>query len=391
MRPPTLRTRLFLSYAAVAVVGATALVAVIALLAVPLFDHRVAGMGAGPHHEETVQALNAAFRASLVRSVSAGLAVALVVAALVTAVVARHLLRPVDRLRAAARRLAAGRYDEPVPLPSEPELAALAEDVNALADQLAASERRRAALIGDVVHEMRTPLTTARGYVDGLADGLFAPAEAVAVLGDELARLERLAVDLGTVSRAEEGRLELRAGPVDLAEVAGAVVAHLAPQFTASDVHLASELAAAPVTGDRDRLVQAVTNLVGNALAYTGRGGAVRVRAQVAGDVARVVVADTGAGLDPSDLERVFERFYRAAPHTHAGGTGVGLTIARAIARAHGGDVTAASPGRGLGATFTLSVPLRTPDTTLSGEDVADRSDPPTVRPPAVDAQVRLP
>lgn len=360
MRRATLRMRLFLSYAAVVVVGAAVLILVLVLLAPRLFDQRVAGMGLGPGRGTRLVALHQAFSSAMARSIAAAVAASLIAAAVAATLVARRLLRPVDRIREAAARLAAGRYDEPVRLPSEPELAALAGDLNRLADALADTERRRSTLIGDVAHEMRTPLTTARGYVDGLADGMFAADEAVAALGDEINRLERLAADLAAVSRAEEGRIELRPASIDAADVVGAVTDRLRPQFAANGVALVTRLRPAPVQADADRLAQAVTNLVGNALTYTASGGTVTVATDAENGASTVTVADTGVGLDPADLERIFERFYRAHPEGRAGGTGVGLTIARAIARAHGGELSAASLGLGRGSVFTLRLPART-------------------------------
>ena len=115
-----------------------------------------------------------------------------------------------------------------------------------------------------------------------------------------------------------------------------------------------------PVDADPDRITQVLTNIIGNALTATPAGGSVTVRARARGQLAEVVVTDTGAGLAAADLERIFERFYRVPGQPHrSSGSGIGLTIARNIARGHGGDVTAASAGPGQGATFTLTLPLR--------------------------------
>ena len=307
---------------------------------------------AASQHDAVVSALNVALVLAFVASV--------VTAAIVAVVMARRVLHPLDDLRAATGRLAAGRYDEPVALPNEPELAALAVDVNRLAHALADTEQRRAALIGDIAHEVRTPLTTIMGYVDGFDDGLFTKDEMVATVSDEIARIRRLAGDLAAVSRAEEGALLLDLRPEDLSDIIQTVTNRLRPQFDANSVVLSID-APGPidVEADRQRLTQALSNLLGNALAYTPGGGSVRVSVDVQTDFARVAITDTGRGLTADDIDRVFERFYRAEPRAHTAGTGIGLTIARAIARAHHGDLTAFSPGVGRGATFVLSLPLR--------------------------------
>jgi histidine kinase len=335
------------------------LLGAVRLLVPRLFDDRVGRFGRGQgsggqaatsQHDAVVSALNVAMGIALLAS--------LAVASVVAILVARRVLRPLDELRAATRRLAAGRYDTPVDPPREAELAALADDVNHLAAALAETEQRRAALIGDVAHEMRTPLTTITGYLEGFSDGMFSPEEMSATVADEVARLHRLARDLAAVSRVDERQLHLDLADEDLTEVVDTVVDRLRPQFVAKNVDLSVHTPGpVPVPIDRQRVIQAVTNLVGNALAYTPAGGAVTVSVTTQAGAVRLTVADTGRGLRSDELEHIFERFYRADPHDHSGGTGVGLTIARAIARAHHGDLTATSAGPGRGSSFELTLP----------------------------------
>jgi histidine kinase len=286
------------------------------------------------------------------------LAASLVLSTLIALVMSRRTLLSLDQLRVGARGLAAGNYDERVARPAEPELADLADDINHLAASLAQTEQRRAALIGDVAHEMRTPLTTMNGVLEGFDDGLFTAAELADAVRTEVARLHHLAGDLAAVSRAEEGRLQLDRQAGDLREVITSVAERLRPRFDTAGIGLTVEAPTAlPATFDHERMVQVLTNLIGNALAYTPGGGTVTVNAHATAGEVRIAVTDTGRGLLPQDLERIFERFYRADPHDHSGGTGIGLTISRAIARAHGGRLTATSPGPGRGATFELVVP----------------------------------
>lgn len=363
MSTPSLRSRLLVSYVAVAGSGALTLLVSMRLLVPRLYDDRVGGFGRRVGEAGTAASQREAVVAALDTALAVSLAASIVVGAVAAVVVTARVLRPLDALRAATRRLAAGRYDTPVVVPREPELAALAGDVNHLAAVLAATEQHRAALIGDVAHEMRTPLATIAGYLEGFGDGLFDADEMTATVTAEVARLHRLAGDLSEVSRAEETPPALDRADVDLVEVVTAAVDRFRPGFAASGVAVAVH-AAGPVTvsADRERLERAVANLVGNALAYTPAGGSVTVGvdtvgANTVGRGGRVTVTDTGRGLAAEQLARVFERFYRADRHDRTGGTGIGLTIARAIARAHGGDLTARSPGPGRGATFELTVP----------------------------------
>ena len=359
--------RLFVSYAVVAAVGAIVAYVTVRVLAPRLFDHQVGmtnGSGRGMQFGAAAAAsVHSAFRSALDTSLIIGVLASVVVAALAAAFVTGRLLRPLDAVRAATKQIAAGNYDGRVPLPSEPELAALAGDVNMLAVALADTESRRTRLLGDVAHEMRTPLTALDGYVEGLIDGVFTPdSETLASLGVELRRLHRLADDLSSLSRAEERGVELHRTDADLAELGRRAASRLLPQFHDAQISLAVAAdVPLPVHVDPDRITQILTNLLGNALLATPAGGTVTITAQQVGHSGEVRVVDSGVGLAKDDLERVFERFYRAPGQTRrSGGSGIGLTIARALAHEHGGDVTAASPGPGRGATFTLILPLRT-------------------------------
>jgi signal transduction histidine kinase len=364
-RPASLRTRLFVTYVLVALSGAGTMFVTARLLVPQLFDREMRGTGRSAGGGGMMAQQRGAVVSSLNTALLLGLGSSLVLAGAASFVLARRILRPVDGLRTATRHLAAGRYDEPVAIPDEPELAALAHDINRLGDDLAATERRRAALIGDVAHEMRTPLTTITGYVDGARDGLFTVDEMTAAVSGEVDRLGRLARDLAAVSKAEE-RPHLEVAPVDLGEIVATVAERMRPRFAAAGVRLQVDpVPSARCLADRARIEQALTNLLANAAGYTASGGATSVSVAVGDGQATVSVADTGRGIAAGDLEHVFERFYRAAPD-HAAGTGIGLTIARSIARAHDGDLVAASEGIGHGTTMRLTLPLDTVDETAS-------------------------
>ncbi len=357
--------RVFASYVVVVLVGGIVTFATVRILAPHLFQQRVGlmrGVGMSGSNQAGVRT---AFRSALNRALLIGVATSIAAAGAVALMVTRRLLHPLDQVRDATRRIAAGRYDVAVPLPKEPELAALAADVNTLATAMAETETRRTRLLGEVAHEMRTPLTALDGYVEGLIDGVFQPTpETLGSLGDELRRLHRLADDLSALSRAEEQRLDLRPTPTDVAELVRAASARLRPQFDDASVILLVE--PGPTVRaliDPDRITQVLTNLLGNALAATPSGGTVKIGLHASEEAIEVSVDDTGVGLAPDDLERIFERFYRVPGQPrHSKGSGVGLTIARGIARAHRGDLTASSPGLGRGATFHLTLPTRPPD-----------------------------
>lgn len=362
-----LRVRLFLTYLLVITVGALTVLMVVSLLASSFFEGHLGRMGMGPGPmaemmESGRQELVDAFAASVGTALLVGAGAAVLTAGLAAVLLGRYLLGPLEAVRAATRRLAAGDYREPVPVPSEVELAALARDVNALAQALAATEGRRVRLLSEVAHELRTPLTTIEGYMEGLIDGVLPPTgETYAAVADEAGRLKRLADDLALLSRAEEGVIPLQPEDTDLGEIAARAAERLRPQYDDQEVDLVVDIIglSLPVRADPDRIAQVFTNLLGNALTHTPSGGTVAVRGGQEDSKAWVEVADTGRGIPPEELERIFERFHRAAGGGAEAGRGIGLTIARSITRAHGGEVTAASQGVGHGATFRVAIPLR--------------------------------
>ena len=323
--------------------------------------------------------------------VALGIAVA---ASLVTALAASWLLaqrltRPISSLARAAERIGAGGYQARVAVPAAgDELAALGGAFNRMAEALESTERRRQALLADLAHELRTPLATLEGYVEGLADGVVAPdQDAWAVLGAELVRLRRLVEDLETVSRAEERQLELRLGPVDPGVLVTRAVQAAEPAYQAKGVGLQASVdrALPSVSVDVDRLGEVLGNLLDNALRHTPPGGQVQVSAHgsTGRDQLDLVVADNGEGIPAELLDRVFQRFFRVDPaRTRSGGgagSGLGLTISRAIVEAHGGRVWAESAGRGHGSRFVVrlpTVPARTGSGGRPGQQARDGGSP---------------
>jgi len=363
-------TRLVLSHVLVALIGAAATYLIVRQIAPPLFDENMRMSGMGAMHE-TRQAQAGAFRTQFADAVNQALVIGALVGALAAALfgvaAARRLVRPLGTVRAATREMAKGRYDVPVPVPHERELAELATDVNTLGHDLADTEARRVRLLSEVGHEMRTPLTVIDGYVEGMIDGVLpVNPEQLARVSEEVRRLSRLSEDLSTLSRAEEGRLGLSRQQVDLARLVRTAAERLRPQAEDAGIALSVSVGEGelPARVDPDRLAQVVTNLVGNAIRATPSGGELRVTCRRDHGDAVIEVSDTGEGLEDVELERVFERFYRVPGRRvaeHDTGSGIGLTIARGIMREHGGDLVASSAGPGRGATFAARLPLEAP------------------------------
>ena len=269
---------------------------------------------------------------------------------------------PLQQISASSRRIADGRFDERVGVPNSPEIAGVANNFNQMAAALERVEAQRVTMIGNVSHELRTPLTGLRGYVEGLQDGMFPTNnETYAQMSSEIARLTRLIDDLQDLSRAEAGAIELKPHVFDVQPIISQITNQLQPQALAKSLTLTVDAAQSPifVLADSDRTAQVLTNLIGNALRYTPEGGMVHVSAENHPSLTKITVTDSGIGIPANDLPYIFERFYRVdrSRSRQSGGSGVGLTISRHLARAMGGDVSAESPGPDLGATFTFSLP----------------------------------
>ncbi|MFG1992347.1 sensor histidine kinase [Actinoplanes sp. NPDC048988] len=294
-----------------------------------------------------------------------GVAGLVVVAILGTFLIARQVSRPVRRLTGASQMLAAGMLDVRVRVKGESELARLAASFNTMAGALEESEERQRRLIADVAHEMRTPLSNLRGYLEALSDRVVEPSpELFASLHEETLLQGRILDDLQVLALAEAGDLGYTKTPADLSELAAAsVTAHRARAAEAGVTLTIQTSPAVWVEADQDRLRQVLGNLLSNAIRYTDKGGQVEVRVQAAHGEAELTVRDTGVGITAGDLPHVFERFWRAdkARQRATGGTGLGLTIAHRIVTDHHGRLEVTSQPH-LGTTFTVRLPTSVPD-----------------------------
>lgn len=277
--------------------------------------------------------------------------------------VRQQIIQPLRAMQQASLRIADGNYHERLPAYSSLELNALAQAFNGMVATIEASEQRRVALIGDVAHELRTPLSSIQATLEGLIDQVLEPEPTTLFsLQDEVRRLQRLVQQLETLSRAESGNIVLKPAPLDLHTLIQAVCQRLAIQYEDKGVALQAELPQdlPRIWGDADRLTQVFINLLGNALQYTPAGGAVTVRVRAEQAWVITEVSDTGIGIPTDELPRIFERFYRVdkSRARSSGGHGIGLTIAKHLVLAHHGRIWATSGGLGQGATFTVALPI---------------------------------
>jgi histidine kinase len=300
---------------------------------------------------------------------------ALAAAVVVSLFVSRRIVEPLLTLSTVSRRLAQGYYRERTRISSDDEIAQLSQSVNQLADALDQTERRRLALLADVTHELRTPLATIGGYMEGLLDGVIKPSpQTFNLILQESSRLQRLIEDLELLSRVEAGQLPVVARRTDIRQAIEEVGAQFEPLFAANQVTLLLDLdeRLPLVWVDPDRVDQVLINVLSNAYRYTPTGGTVTVRAADAGQMVLVGVRDTGVGIAAEHLPHIFERFYRVdkSRARQSGGNGIGLAIARHIAYAQGGEIWAESAGEGQGAVFYFTVPVAPPEIEAATADV---------------------
>lgn len=275
---------------------------------------------------------------------------------------ARGLTAPLGRLAEAARHIAQGDLAQRVTVGGAAEVADVARSFNAMAADLERAEQARRAMIADIAHELRTPLSVIQGNLQAILDGVYPLERAeIATVYNETLLLHRLINDLRDLAQAEAGQLHLALQPLAVTTLMAQARARFGELAAEKGVTLAVELPAdpPPVVADPDRVQQILHNLLANALRHTPTGGAVTLRAAPAERTGclRIEVIDTGSGIAPADLPHVFERFWRAdrARSREQGGTGLGLAIARQLVLAHGGQIGVAStPGQGSRFWFTL-------------------------------------
>jgi histidine kinase len=359
--------KLMASYLIVILVGVVTLVVAVEAAIPTAFNRHLLGMqqmmGSMHGMEEMSSDLFTNFRAAVTESLLVSTTTALVSAIIVSLFVSRRVVTPIRQMMEASQRIADGRYQERVDVASEDELGQLAHSFNQMAATLEQTEAMRRDLIANVAHELRTPLASIKGYMEGMIDGVL-PAEpnTYQQIYQEADRLQRLVNDLQELSRVEAGAFELKRRPLLVGPLLQQSAARLRPQFEEKDVTLSLSIPTdlPPVQADEDRLNQVLLNLLGNALQYTPSGGTVTVSAKTHNQELLITVSDTGLGISAEHLPHLFNRFYRVdkSRSRAGGGSGIGLTIAKHLVEAHGGHIWAASEGEGAGSTFSFSLPL---------------------------------
>jgi signal transduction histidine kinase len=275
---------------------------------------------------------------------------------------ARGMTQPLRDMAHAAQQMETGDYSRRVHTASRDEVGQLAAAFNNMSTELESLERLRRDLVANVSHELKTPISALRAHLENLLDGVELPSrETLLVMLSQSERLGRLVDQLLDLSRIESGELRLNRSPVPLHPLVRQVLSEIEVARADRGVRMCDAVPddLPPVLVDPERVHQVLFNLLDNAVRYTAAGGEVTVSAHPVDGSCEIAVSDTGQGIAPEHLPRLFDRFYRAdaARARGDGGTGIGLAIARSVVEAHGGHIRAESrPGRGSVFTFDLPV-----------------------------------
>ncbi len=291
---------------------------------------------------------------------------ALVVSILVGIYLSGSITRPLTAMTHASEAIARGDYDQAIPAEGDDEVARLARAFNTMAREVSRARQMQRDFLANVSHDLKTPLTSIQGFSQALLDGSVQDDDmrlkAARIIHEEAGRMNRLVHDLLDLARIESGQIDMAREEVDLVEMLSDCAEKFSLRAEQKEIALQSRLPSRlpPVMGDAGRLEQVFTNLLDNAFAHTPRGGAIEIAAfQTSEGTVEATVSDSGSGIPPEDLPRIFERFYRVdKARAQPGGTGLGLAIAKEIIQAHGGRI-AASSQLNQGSRFTVVLPLK--------------------------------
>ena len=329
----------------------------------PLFDGD--GLSVGTLYVSGARTIQEMFRARLQESLRLllliGSGIGLLVALGVSTAVAGMIASPVRQMSELVRSTAQGDFSRRMQLSRHDELGDLADAFNRMSAELDAAFQHQRNLVADTAHELRTPLTNVRGYLEALDDGVMETTEALPVVREEVGLLQRIVEDLQVVAVAESGNLSLHLRKMAVPDLLSGALSGQVRAVEAAGVSLLLELPPdlPDVTADPQRVGQVVSNILHNALRHTPAGGSITVAAAVQEDAVAFSFQDSGEGIAPEQLPRIFDRFYRVDPSRSrvTGGSGLGLTIARLLVESHGGTISAENVAGG-GSRFLFTLPV---------------------------------
>lgn len=345
--------------------GAITLLVTAFLVAPGLFNDHLARTG--ETDPATIAHAEEAFAVAFSIALPVGALAALLAAGAVSWFLVRRLAQPIEQLATAADAIAIGQTGVAVPDGGfSTEVQQLSASFAGMAQRLADVDAGRARMLADLAHELRTPLATLEAYLEGMQDGIVPlDDESWQTALEQIERLRRLSNDVRQVAEAQEQALRLRPEPVDMTALAATVVALVEPRATACGVTVGRVEGPnrARVMADPDRIGQVLGNLLDNAIRHTPTGGHIVVEVGEDHDEVTISVADSGPGIPAEQHDAIFDRFHRGDPARtfNGSGSGLGLTIARAIVVQHGGRLEASNSAAGRGARFTITLPRLVP------------------------------
>jgi signal transduction histidine kinase len=291
-----------------------------------------------------------------------GAALAIAIAIILTFFISRRVLSPIRTLGVTAKKLGKGDFSQRVQVKDHGEVGELAQTFNSMADDLERTEKLRRNMVADIAHELRTPLSNVSGYLEAIRDDVVKPdASTIASLSEEVDLLSRLVDDLQELALADAGELKLARQPEDLSQLiqqsVKAIRTRVLDKGLEISIDVPEELPLLNI--DYHRISQVLRNLLENALKHTPSGGKITVSAAPEGKQVRIKVIDNGEGIPAEDLPNMFERFYRVdkSRARQAGGSGLGLTIAKRLVESHGGTISVQSE-LGKGSCFSFALPI---------------------------------
>jgi len=292
-----------------------------------------------------------------------GVLIGAVIALLLGIFLSRTITRPIRELTQATHAVSEGDLSQQVTVHSDDELGELAQAFNKMSTELLRSVNTRKQMTADIAHELRTPLSLILGHAEAVHDGVLPPTkENFEIIREEAARLEHLVDDLRTLSLADAGELTMNFQTIEPERLINEVASLYQYQTQKKNIYLELDVASPLPTLEVDpgRMTQVLTNILDNATRHTPEGGRIILSAKQTGDRVELSVQDSGPGLPPHELERIFERFYQADPSRQRkdGGSGLGLAIAKSIVQGHNGQLSAESDA-GKGLKITVSLPSK--------------------------------
>lgn len=293
--------------------------------------------------------------------------IALVVAFLLGLWIARSVARPLQKMAGAAEAISEGNYEQQLPLQGPEEVQRVASSFNVMSTEVSRTRNAHRDFVTNVSHDLKTPITSIRGWSQALLDGTAVTTQdqqhAASIIHSESERMERMVEELLDLARIESGQIQLKKERLDLGQMLRTVHQNFLPRAQEHNIHLTTDLQPVPpISGDHDRLMQVFTNLADNALTHTPPHGRVHIELKSYGSKAiEAIIKDTGKGIEPEELSRIFERFYqveksRARANGRAS-SGLGLAIVYELVNLHQGRIMAQSEV-GQGSQFIVRLPV---------------------------------